>query len=116
MMSGISVAYGRNIMVSHHQSHGSNNINTSNNMNTEHLQIGTFIFPKIDQMDFTGPFEVFSRIPGVKIHILAESIEPLHDAAGVVLTPSRLLSGAPALLLVLFPGRAGVNEGLKITG
>ena len=106
-MSGISVGYGRSIMVSHHQSHG------SSNMNTEHLQIGTFIFPKIDQMDFTGPFEVFSRIPGATVHILAESTEPLHDAAGLVLTPTQLLSDAPTLDLVFVPGGAGVNEVLK---
>ena len=82
-------------------------------MNTEHIQIGAFIFPKIDQMDFTGPFEVFSRIPGARVHILAEATEPLHDAAGLVLTPTQLLSDAPSLDLVFVPGGPGVNEVLK---
>ncbi len=28
-----------------------------------HLQIGSLIFDRLDQIDLTGPFEVFSRIP-----------------------------------------------------
>ena len=28
-----------------------------------HLHIGALIFPDMDQSDFTGPFEVLSRIP-----------------------------------------------------
>jgi hypothetical protein len=32
-----------------------------------HLQVGSLIFPQIDQADFTAPFEIFSRIPNSKI-------------------------------------------------
>jgi len=77
------------------------------------MQIGTFIFPGLDQMDLTGPFEVFARIPGARVHILAESIEPLHDAAGLILTPTQRLSDKPPLDLFFIPGGAGVNEVLK---
>jgi hypothetical protein len=28
-----------------------------------HLQIGSLLFEGLDQIDLTGPFEVFSRIP-----------------------------------------------------
>jgi cyclohexyl-isocyanide hydratase len=28
-----------------------------------HLQIGSFLFEGLDQIDLTGPFEVLSRIP-----------------------------------------------------
>jgi cyclohexyl-isocyanide hydratase len=61
-------------------------------------------------MDLTGPFEVFARIPGARVHILAESTEPLHDAAGLVLTPTQRLSDKPPLDLFFIPGGAGVNE------
>jgi len=30
---------------------------------TGHLVIGCLIYPRMDQIDFTGPFEVLSRIP-----------------------------------------------------
>ena len=33
-------------------------------MNSDgHLSIGAIVFPDVDQFDFTGPFEVFSRLP-----------------------------------------------------
>ncbi len=32
--------------------------------------IGMLIFPKMTQLDFTGPFEVFARIPETKVHVL----------------------------------------------
>jgi hypothetical protein len=32
----------------------------------KHLTIGCLVFPQQDQIDFTGPFEVLSRIPNIK--------------------------------------------------
>ena len=32
-------------------------------LQSHHLTIGALIFPRLDQIDFTGPFEVLSRIP-----------------------------------------------------
>ena len=34
------------------------------------MNIGIIIFPRMDQIDFTGPFEVLSRVPGAAIHVL----------------------------------------------
>ena len=33
---------------------------------TKHLTIGALTFPRMDQIDFTGPFEVLSRIPNLR--------------------------------------------------
>jgi cyclohexyl-isocyanide hydratase len=30
------------------------------------LQIGLVLFPKVTQLDFTGPLQVFSSLPGAK--------------------------------------------------
>ena len=38
-----------------------------------HLTIGALIFPRMDQIDFTGPFEVLSRIPDSTIHVIAKT-------------------------------------------
>jgi cyclohexyl-isocyanide hydratase len=35
-----------------------------------HLNLGAILFPDLDQADFTGPFEVFSRLPNSTFHIL----------------------------------------------
>ncbi len=34
------------------------------------LQIGLLVFPRITQLDLTGPFEAFARVPGAMVHLL----------------------------------------------
>ena len=74
-----------------------------------HLHIGGILFPELDQADFTGPFEVLSRIPNSTFHILAKSKQPVRDAKGLILTPEKVLADSPQLDLLLVPGGAGVN-------
>jgi len=74
-----------------------------------HLHIGGLLFPELDQADFTGPFEVLSRIPNSTFHTLAKSKQPVRDAKGFILTPEKTLSESPRLDLLLVPGGAGVN-------
>ena len=42
------------------------------------LQIGLVIFPKVTQLDFTGPLQVFSSLPGAKVHLIWKRIEPVR--------------------------------------
>jgi cyclohexyl-isocyanide hydratase len=77
--------------------------------NEVHLHIGGLLFPGLDQADFTGPFEVLSRIPNSTFHVLAKSKEPVRDAKGLVLVPDESLSQSPQLDLLLVPGGGGVN-------
>jgi cyclohexyl-isocyanide hydratase len=76
---------------------------------TGHLHLGAILFPQMDQADFTGPFEVLSRIPDSTFHILAKERAPIRDARGLVLMPERIFSEAPPLDMLLVPGGAGVN-------
>ena len=46
---------------------------------TNHLTIGALIFPRMDQIDFTGPFEVLSRIPDSTIHVIAKTKSQVRD-------------------------------------
>jgi len=43
-----------------------------------HLNIGALIYPEMDQIDFTGPFEVLSRLPDSTFHILWKEKKPLR--------------------------------------
>ena len=43
------------------------------------LQIGLVIFPKVTQLDFTGPLQVFSSVPGAKVHLIWKRIEPVAE-------------------------------------
>ena len=81
--------------------------------NEIHLQIGGILFPELDQADFTGPFEVLSRISNSTFHILAKTKEPVRDAKGLMLVPEKTLNESPQLDLLLVPGGAGVNAAME---
>ena len=49
-----------------------------------HLQIGSLLFEGIDQIDVTGPFEVFSRLPNSTYRLFATTTSPLRDMHGLV--------------------------------
>ena len=73
------------------------------------LLIGGIIFPEIDQADFTGPFEVLSRLPNSKFLVIGRDLLPVHDAKGLILTPQKSYADTPALDVLVVPGGAGVN-------
>jgi cyclohexyl-isocyanide hydratase len=55
------------------------------------LSIGIVLFPNVTQLDFTGPYEVFARLPNVQLYLLAETLEPIRsDRIPFYLTQSLL--------------------------
>lgn len=77
---------------------------------TGHLVIGCLIYPRMDQIDFTGPFEVLSRIPDSTVYILSKTLSPVHDVQGLILTPDRIIADAPRLDVLLVPGGYGQQD------
>ena len=41
---------------------------------TQPLSVGCLIFERMDQIDFTGPFEVLSRMPNTTIQIIGKNL------------------------------------------
>ena len=74
---------------------------------SEPLQIGLLIFPKITQLDMTGPYEAFARIPGVKVHLIWKRIEPITSDVGMPLLPTMTLRECPPLEVICIPGGPG---------
>ena len=72
-----------------------------------HLQIGSLLFEGIDQIDLTGPFEVFSRLPNSTYRLFATTTLPVLDTKGLRLVADALLSDAPQLDLLHVPGGPG---------
>ena len=50
------------------------------------LQIGLVIFPKVTQLDMTGPLQVFAALPGAKLHLIWKRIEPVESDSVLTLT------------------------------
>ena len=72
-----------------------------------HLQIGSLIFDRLDQIDLTGPFEVFSRVPNSTYRVYGKSTAPLRDLRGLRMMADAPLDEAPQLDLVHIPGGFG---------
>jgi cyclohexyl-isocyanide hydratase len=74
------------------------------------LQIGLLIFPKVTQLDFTGPLQVFASMPGAKVHLIWKRIEPVPSDSVLVLTPTTTFADCPQLDVICVPGGAGIND------
>jgi cyclohexyl-isocyanide hydratase len=77
---------------------------------TAPLQIGLLVFPKVTQLDFTGPLQVFSSVPGAKVHLIWKRIEPVTSDSPLVLTPTTTFGDCPQLDVICVPGGAGIDD------
>jgi cyclohexyl-isocyanide hydratase len=74
------------------------------------LQIGILVFPKITQLDFTGPLQVFSSVPDAKVHLIWKRIEPVASDTALTITPTTSFADCPPLDVICVPGGAGTDE------
>ena len=72
-------------------------------------RIGLLLFPRMTQLDLTGPFEVFTRLPGADVLLLWKTLEPVQADTGLRLLPSATLRDCPPLDVICVPGGPGVN-------
>jgi cyclohexyl-isocyanide hydratase len=88
------------------------------------FNVGFVIFPGITQLDFTGPFEVLSRLgtpPSISVpsrfsqsrtHVVAKTMLPVSSDRGLSIMPTCTFESCPPLNLICVPGGAGVVEAL----
>jgi cyclohexyl-isocyanide hydratase len=74
------------------------------------LRIGCLIFPRMTQLDLTGPFEVFSRVPDAQVLLLWKTLEPVEADTGLRMLPYATLHDCPPLDIICVPGGPGVNN------
>jgi cyclohexyl-isocyanide hydratase len=74
------------------------------------LQIGLVVFPKVTQLDLTGPVQVFSSVPGAKVHLIWKRIEPVPSDCVLMLTPTITFADCPQLDVICVPGGRGTDD------
>jgi cyclohexyl-isocyanide hydratase len=74
------------------------------------LQIGILLFPKVTQLDFTGPLQVFSSVRDAKIHLIWKRIEPVASDSVMMLTPTTSFADCPQLDVICVPGGIGTDD------
>lgn len=74
------------------------------------LQIGLVLFPRVTQLDLTGPVQVFSSVPGAKVHLIWKRIEPVPSDSVLTLTPTTTFADCPQLDVICVPGGGGTDD------
>lgn len=77
------------------------------------LQIGLLLFPDVQQLDLTGPYEVFASLPDTAVHLVAATPAPVVSATRLVLLPTVTFEDCPRLDVLCVPGGVGVNRLLQ---
>jgi len=71
------------------------------------------IFPNLTQLDLTGPYEVFGRLPGTKVLLIAENLEPVKSDNGLMLTPDTTFDTSPQVDVLFVPGGRGIFDAMQ---
>jgi cyclohexyl-isocyanide hydratase len=74
------------------------------------LQIGLLLFPKLTQLDLTGPLQVFARLPEAKVHLIWKRTEPVASDTVLMLTPTVSFVDCPQLDVICVPGGSGTED------
>jgi cyclohexyl-isocyanide hydratase len=74
------------------------------------LQIGCLVFPRVTQLDLTGPVQVFSSVPGAHVHLIWKRIEPVASDSVLTLTPTVTFADCPQLDVICVPGGFGTDD------
>jgi len=73
------------------------------------MQIGLLVFPNVQQLDLTGPYEVFALWPRARVRLVAKTLDSVVSSTGLVLKPDESFEECPQLDVVCVPGGAGIN-------
>ena len=71
------------------------------------------LYPRVTQLDFTGPYEVFWRLPGAECVLASVSGGDLEADGGITFTNVRRLAEVERCHLICVPGGFGTIEAME---
>lgn len=74
------------------------------------MQIAFLLFPGLTQLDMTGPAQFLSRMPGAKIDLVWNSLDPVMTDAGFAIVPTKTFATLPNADILCIPGGVGVSD------
>ena len=72
--------------------------------------IGMLLFPRLTQLDMTGPYEVLARLPNSKVVLVARSLDPVQSDRGMTIVPNATYADCPQLDVIVVPGGPGQQD------
>jgi cyclohexyl-isocyanide hydratase len=73
------------------------------------VTIGILIFPDVQQLDVTGPFEVFALWPEAEVLLVWKTLDPVVSTTGLSLQPTSTFETCGQLDVICVPGGRGMN-------
>jgi cyclohexyl-isocyanide hydratase len=73
-------------------------------------RIGMLIFPRMTQLDMTGPYEVLVRLPNTTVDLVARTRAPVTTDRGMQIVPTATYADCPPLDVVMVPGGPGQQD------
>ena len=73
------------------------------------MVIGMLMFPDMTQLDFTGPYEIFTKLPGAEVRTVSLSAGPVVATGGLRFLPDARVDDTPAFDVLFVPGGPGVG-------
>lgn len=72
-------------------------------------RIGLLLFPQLTQLDLTGPYEVFCRLPDTRVDLIWHTLDPVVTEHGLALNPTTTGAEVDHLDVLCVPGGYGVT-------
>jgi cyclohexyl-isocyanide hydratase len=69
--------------------------------------IGLVFYPGMTSLDIIGPQQVFSGLPGVKIHRIWKTLDPVKTDDGMMVLPDTTFDNCPRLDIICIGGGIG---------
>lgn len=69
--------------------------------------IGLVFYPSMTSLDIVGPQQVFSALPGVQIHRIWKTLDPIQTDDGMMVLPDTTFENCPHLDVVCIGGGIG---------
>lgn len=71
------------------------------------MNVTMLLYPRLTQLDLTGPFEVMARYPELELHLVWKTSEPVLDANRLAILPTHTFADCPPTDILFVPGGPG---------
>src|SRR5260221_12389335 len=76
-------------------------------MTNDSIAVGLLLFPRMTQLDMTGPYEVFASMPRTTVEVVWKTLEPVPTGGGLRMLPTTTIAACPRLDVICVPGGPG---------
>ena len=77
------------------------------------MTIGMLLFDNFTQLDLTGPYEVFGRLPNTRVLLVSENVEAIKCDLGMKILSDTTFDNCPPLDIIFVPGGPGVSGAME---